>query len=134
MNPTKYTPKQQAKNAIQVIDALPSYKQAKFGERGRLGDLVNGFCCIGAGCYELGIEFRPGDGSSADFEGAVGLISMGGWFYDGNTYYGRGSLASVNDYTHAGFKRIANLMKTKPEWMFLPEVAKLIRLHYEGVK
>jgi hypothetical protein len=128
-------PEEQAKNAIQWIDTLPNYKQAPKGKRGRLGNPEIGFCCLGAGCFELGIEYDWGDGISFDFQHEVGLFDDCGIFKVTNKYfYGKAVLTAINDHTHAGFKRIAKLLKTKPHWMFEPEVAELIKEHYEGEK
>lgn len=133
----RITPKEQAKNAIKWIDTLPSYPQAK-QQRGKLGDEKMGFCCLGAGCRELGIDYHPNSGTSLEFRTEVGLKTVVGGFTESTDagcyermYYDQTSLTEVNDATHAGFKRIANLLKTHPEWMFKPEVAKLIRSHYE---
>lgn len=123
--------KDQIKNAIQWIDSLPSYKQAPMGEREMLGDKENGFCCLGAGCFELDIDYEPSDGLDDCFVEHVGLIEEAGKFCDGSAFYGVNCLASLNDKTTAGFKRIAKLMKSHPEWMFKSEVAKGIKSHYE---
>ena len=125
-------PQALAKNAIRWIDTLPSYKQAEFGQRSRLGNHSLGFCCLGAGCYELGIGYMVSSGGEIDFSESVGLMGVEGFFGHGNFLFGQDSLTRLNDKTHAGFKRIANLLKTKPHWMFNPEVAELIAQHYGG--
>ena len=122
--------KTQIENAIRWIDTLPNYKQAPIGKRCRLGDEENGFCCLGAGCKELGIKYRISDVTSEELKLKVGLKDGCGVFY-GKKFYNEGSLVEVNDRTNAGFKRIAKLMKTHPEWMFTEEVARGIRKHYE---
>lgn len=134
----KITYKEQAVNAIQWIDALPNYKQAPFGRRGKLGDIKRGFCCLGVGCYELGVNYNPASGLDFEFSGMVGLRDASGILmrdgYGGyNLFYGQHSLARINDLTNAGFKRIAKLLKTKPQLLFKPEVAKLIEQHYQEV-
>ena len=121
---------EQAKNAIRWIDTLPSYKQAPMGRRGRLGLKTIGFCCLGAGCKELSIDYDPYGSYSRDFRLSVGLRHSNGSFADDNIYYGEARLDDINDNTNAGFKRISKLMKTHPDWMFNPEVAQLIKEHY----
>ena len=121
---------EQAKNAIRWIDTLPSYKQARKGSRGMLGDENIGFSCLGAGCEELGIKHWSESIYSRGFGVATGLRNLMGLFEGSNSYYGEYSLSGVSDYTNAGFKRISKLLKTHPDWMFKPEVAKLIKEHY----
>lgn len=125
------SPVKQAANAIRWIDSLPSRKQASFINRGRLGDPDRGYCCLGAGCEELDVPYLPNNGASQLFARKVALLSLRGDFQNKKTYYKKTSLIGVNDYTNAGFKRISRLMRTHPEWMFKPEVAKLIRAYYE---
>ena len=129
---------EQANNAIKWIDNLHKYKQAPFGNRGELGNTDTGFCCLGASCEILQIPYRAHDGTSSALKAAVGLINYNGHFGDpraySKKYYNKTSLATVNDDTHAGFKRIARLLRTKPEWVFISEVAKLIAKHYSNLK
>lgn len=124
------TAKEQAANAIRWIDTLPSYKQAPWGKRSELGRKEDGFCCLGAGCDSLGVNYSYNGNFNAYFSFIVGLTTIGGVFKDDNSFYGECSLDGVNDETKAGFKRIAKLLKTKPHWMFTPEVAALIKEHY----
>ena len=127
------TVEEQAKNAIQWIDTLPNYKQADYDDRRELGCAKVGYCCLGAGCVELGVTFERKDGVSKIFQNKVGLMNTKGKLYgDGvfNLFYGKSDLTNINDYTHAGFKRIEKLLRTKPHWMFTPEVADLITEHY----
>ena len=121
---------EQANNAIRWIDTLPSYKQAPKGSRGRLGNELIGFCCFGAGCIELGIDYLSTNSYSEDFQFAVGLIHLEGFFAKGVTYCNEHSLSGVNDSTEEGFENISKLMKNHPEWMFNPEAAKAIKRHY----
>lgn len=122
-----------AKNAIKWIENLPSYKQAPKEDRECLGSSEWGYCCLGAGCEILEIDFETHDIVSNRFRYAVGLKDRKGRFTLGKkhpVFYNRPSLASVNDYTNAGFKRIASLMKRHPDWMFENEVAPLIAKHF----
>lgn len=129
---TKLTPKQKAKNAIKWIDNLPSYKQAPPALRGILGNAEYGFCCLGAGCEILNMDYIQSGAESGELKHSVGLLNRWGGFTVGNKYYKASDLTILNDSTNAGFKRIANLMKTKPNWMFKPEVAELIEEHYRS--
>lgn len=126
------TNEDRANNAINWIENLPNYKQAPKGERQRLGGKEKGYCCLGAGCEILNIKFDADAQNSDEFQQAVGLYSENGSFIDESAlFYGEDSLATVNDSTNAGFKRISDLMKTKPDWMFEKEVAQLITEHFE---
>lgn len=125
----------QAENAIKWIESLPTYKQATGIDRTVLGSKSKGYCCIGAGCKILDIEFEEDDGISKLFRSAVGLYGESGDFIAKEDkvrprYYGKPSLAEINDYTDAGFKRIANLMKRHPDWMFENGVAEIIAKYY----
>jgi len=129
------TPQEQAQNAVKWIDALPTYKQAPTGDRGKPGDKDMGFCCLGAGCHVLKIPYHVLGRASQDFSDKVGLISRFGTFSHESPYIeGHDSLSSINDLTYIGFKRIAELMKRHPEWMFEDEVAVLIMEHYQNVQ
>jgi len=123
--------KKQIKNAIKWIDNLPNYKQAPYGNRMKLGNAEDGYCCLGAGCKILNIPYIDKLGLSVEFKHEVGLKYNNGMFIkEDQTYYDCDSLTSLNDITKAGFKRITKLMKSHPEWMFEPEVAKGIKQHY----
>ncbi len=124
-------PYQKAANTIRWINHLPDGKQAPKGRRGELGDVNNGFCCLGYGCHVLGIDFSSCDIVSDDLCNLTGLSDPNGRFPEGNTFYFEKSLSFANDYTNAGFKRIARLMRTKPHWMFDADVADLIKAYYE---
>lgn len=123
------TTEEQIKNAIKWIDELPNYKQAPIGKRSRLGDADNGYCCLGAGCVITDVKFDSENIHSNEFARKVGLNDSGGALGD-NWYYNQKHLTDINDNTNAGFKRISNLMKTHPDWMFEKEVAEGIRKHY----
>lgn len=120
---------EKVKNAIIWIDTLPNYKQAEVGLRGVLGDYIDGYCCLGAGCAALSINFLEHDGVSHDLQEAVGLIAAVGHL-PGNIFFGYDALTKINDHTLAGFKRISGLLKTHPDWMFIEEVAQGIKDHY----
>ncbi len=70
----------QAENAIKWIEYLPTYKQAAGIDRTVLGSKSKGYCCIGAGCEILDIEFEEDDGISKPFRSAVGLDDESGSF------------------------------------------------------
>lgn len=118
---------EQAVNAIKWIDELPSYKQSPEGRK--LGDEENGYCCIGAACVITGTPYSPKNATSNSIVGVVGLKDDIGYF-GLHEFYGNTALTTVNDYSKAGFKRIATLLKTHPDWMFEPKVAELITKHY----
>lgn len=126
------TNEDRANNAINWIENLPNYKQAPKGERERLGSKEKGYCCLGVGCEILKMGFDEDDSNSKEFQQAVGLYCTNGSFTDKSMlFYGKDSLTKLNDKTNAGFKRISDLMKTKPDWMFEDEVAQLISEHFE---
>ena len=122
--------KEQVENAVKWIDGLPSLPQAPKGQRGELGNMEDGFCCLGAGCYLTDTPYDPTGLVSESFAERVGLSSNNGDLQS-FSFYGWDTLGEVNDYTNAGFKRISHLLRNKPEWMFTPKVAKGIREHYE---
>lgn len=138
--------KEQIKNAIQWIDSLPNYKQAPFGSRGRLGDDDTGYCCLGAGCAELGISYCLSVGDSQEFAEAVGLKTALGVFLRGDlegdtipfkqviSHHERTSLTQLNDHTEIGFEGIADFMKKNPYSMFRKEVADILEKHYSEEK
>lgn len=125
--------KQKAKNAIKWIENLPNYKQAPIWNRGKLGSAVDGYCCLGAGCDILDIEFREYERLSQELAETVGLQDWQGVFVKGvgsKRFYNEDSLVLVNDETHTGFLEIANLMKKHPTWIFEKEVAETITKHF----
>ena len=127
-----YTTEQQVKNAIKWVEALRSgeYKQAPFGNRAKLGNEEDGYCCLGVGCVVLELKHSPLDEHSSRLKDAVGLRYVeGNLLY--SSYYRAASLGMINDMTHAGFKRIGTLLKTHPEWVFKMEVAKKLKEHYQ---
>lgn len=119
-------------NVIKWVDALESGK-LKQG-KGKLGDHKDGFCCLGVACYVLGIDYNPTHGVSEDLPAHIGLLTDRGSLALGRYFYGTHNLTSVNDFTKAGFKRIAKLIKTHPDWMFREDVAEQIKQHYAQEK
>lgn len=134
MSEQELAAEQQSKNAIKWIDGLPEKKQAKWPYNGVLGEKVKGYCCLGAGCSLLEIQYAPTDTYSLELMESVGLRGSAGSLANGNLFYGKEHLSNINDDTNAGFKRISKLMKTHPTWLFHPEVANLISLHYNKTK
>jgi hypothetical protein len=125
--------KEQAANAIKWIDNLPSRKQALWGDRCKMGDAHDGFCCLGAGCDILGIPFQKYQSGSRDLSVSVGLMDNGGLFMSGGSeFYGANSLTELNDETKAGFKRIQRLLQTHPHWVFNQGVADIVSAHYSS--
>lgn len=120
--------KQKLKNIVVWVDALESgqYKQGKE----QLGDAKSGFCCLGVGCNVLGIEYNPHSEISKVLAEKTGLAHEYGKFTTGE-YFGLDRLTTINDETNAGFKRIAKLIKNHPDWLFIPEVAELVKEHYK---
>ena len=125
----EYSLQEKIDNAVKWIDALPSYKQAPYGHRARLGDETRGFCCLGVGCHVLDMDYDPSRGISKPFQHKVGLTTDMGGIGDG-LYYGRSCLTQVNDSTKAGFKRIAKFIKNNPEKVFDENIAEGIKEHY----
>lgn len=87
-----------------------------------------GFCCLGRGCYALGIEGRvKGDRVTYDnYEATLPTgvkerlrlrSNCGDFQYDVNGYH---SLADLNDRAKFSFKQIADFIRSHPENVFLP--------------
>lgn len=128
-----YTVEEQIANAVYWIDKLPEGKQAPIDFRGYLGNETKGFCCLGFGCHVLNVPYDYGAGISHKFQQAVGLITQSGSFTEGaEPFYKEYALSVINDHTNAGFKRISQLMRKHPEYMFTTAVAAGIRKHYES--
>ena len=119
---------EQSKKAIIWIEEL-EHGDRKQGRR-QLGDAETGFCCLGVGCDLFGIARHPEDPDSLEFGMTVGLALAIGQFKEGKTFFGKASLANVNDLTNIGFKGIAKILREHPEEVFIREVAQKIKEHY----
>lgn len=128
------------KNRRIWVDALKSGKfHQDTTKPGMLGDMEAGFCCLGVACHVLGLEYNPAEGVDQRLVKLLGLNDEEGAFaydknslvfdedfpddeeiYDGelHEFYGQESLVSVNDNSHAGFKRIAEFIEKHPERVF----------------
>jgi hypothetical protein len=119
---------EQIKDAIIWIDGLATTKEKQ--GKGKLGNQEEGFCCIGFGCFILGIDYDSDDINSSTFAKSVGLRVCTGQLH-GMRYYNNSHLTDINDHTNAGFKRIAKFLKKYPESVFVEEVAEGIKEHYQ---
>jgi len=109
-------------NALKWLDELKSthHKQG----RSALGDVEQGFCCLGLGCYILNIDYNPNKGTNTSFTQSVGLLDPGGMPKNNSQYV---NLIHMNDLDKKSFKQIYKVIKENPEQYFENEVA-------EGIK
>lgn len=127
----KLTTKQKAKNAIKWIKGLKMTKLNQ--QKGQLGDIEEGFCCLGFGCHHLKVDYSFDDADNEDFAQKVGLLDTGGTFRKKlkakkwPLSFEAESLISLNDDFDAPFKLISKIMREEPELMFEAPVAKLIK-------
>ena len=118
---------QQSENAIKWIDDL-LVTTAKQGEC-QLGDENIGFCCLGRGCYVLGIDYDSERGSSRKFRDSVGLAHKDG----SPTMLNFSTLIHMNDIQKLTFAQIADHLIQNADAYFLDGVWQLIQEHYQGV-
>lgn len=116
--------KQQSKQAVKWIKALLSgkYKQGKE----ILGNAETGFCCWGLGCYITNKPYNPQGAWDFAFAETVGFKSREGQL-KGTLLYEKDNLATVNDETSAGFKRIGKFLVKHADENFAPYIAKTIK-------
>lgn len=121
------------KNAITWIDTL--FKTDKPQAHKRMGDTQSGFCCLGLGCWRLGIAYYSDDISSRKFSRAVGLDNSLGapTIYHDESVGSIKSLVSLNDEAQYNFSQIARRLVNHPDWYFKPNIAEGIKKHYENV-
>lgn len=109
MEPTA-TP-EQLKNREIWATALESGKFEQAG--GSLGSLSAGMCCLGVGCFVLGIPFDPTDSfPPPEFCKKVGLPHDDGLYAELDGTYDGGSLVNDNDERKLSFPEIAQVIKT----------------------
>ena len=123
----KISAQKQAVNAILWIKALLSgkYKQGTHN----LGDETMGFCCWGLGCKIVKKDFDPYQSWDYDFYQYVGFLNEVGKISP--DFYSYNGLASINDETSAGFKRIGKYLIKHADTNFEPHVAKEIKLAFK---
>lgn len=110
MEPTN----EQLNNRRIWIEALESDKLPQ--GQGSLGDANVGFCCLGLGCYVLGVKYDPSDSFPPKaFCDKVGLPYdeelLG---TDLDAQYVGGNLVNDNDARLLSFPYIAQIIKTTP--------------------
>ena len=127
---------QRAENAIKWIETLlkTRMKQGK----GELGNSKRGYCCLGVGCKVLGVNYDPDEASDKDFSESVGLWDEEGRAYDSEQdkpisawVLGHEALTALNDDVQFTFNQIAKRLISQTDEYFKPEVAKLIKKHFE---
>ena len=120
-----------SENAIKWINELLTTNEKQ--GTGQLGDQEKGFCCLGLGCYVLGVEYNWSLFNSRDFSDAVGLLSLEG---EPTKYYVKGDnqedirldyISSLNDNHKQSFNDIANHLIQYPEYYFEQKVAEDIK-------
>ena len=127
------TASEKAEHAIQWITYLPDYPQALNGTFS-LGNHKEGYDVIGAGCAITNTPHGSDDWWNNEFTNRVGMMDSLGAFPKGTMFFKQSSLADIHSFTSAGFKKISTIMKNHPEKIFHPEVALLIREHFDNLK
>lgn len=92
-------------------------RSGKFTQtREKLGDVEGGMCCLGVGCYVLGIPYNPIDAFPPKaFVDAVGLgIVDSVDETDFNGEFAEGSLVNLNDVEGMSFPEIATVIDNNP--------------------
>jgi hypothetical protein len=118
--------KEKTKNAITWIDGLLE-TQEKQGY-GMLGNSKGGFCCLGYGCYKLGIDYFDERESDQRLVELTGLHDMYGTIISG--YNNFVNLVELNDEAEYSFKEIANIIKENLRDVFTEDVAVELEKHY----
>lgn len=87
-------------------------KSGKFKQtKEKLGDLEQGMCCLGVGCYVLGVKFDPEHAfPPEEFCKKVGLVVIDDSEINGE--FDGGSLVNLNDVEDMPFPEIAVIIDT----------------------
>lgn len=117
-------------NALQWIETLAITDEKQ--DKGRLGDVISGFCCLGLGAYDQDIAFKPGQGGAPKkFQECIGLLHhLGDSATPEEVGLNAESLSELNDDKGLTFKQIARVLKKHPHSYFKTEVAVTIELAY----
>lgn len=83
--------------------------------RGKLGDEIFGFCCLGLGCHILGVKYDRMAGASKEFKECVGLRHHLGKPKDFPKF---GALADLNDSNLLPFSVIAEHLRENMDQYF----------------
>lgn len=141
------TVEKQIENVIKWIEGLQSgnYKQ----ETRCMGNMKEGVCCWGLGCYLVGISFTPDEGWNTTFHSTIGFKDTQGTITN-VTYQelesisglssfstdrlaeavGNINLATLNDDFYFTFPQIAEVLIKHRDKAFIPEVAEAIGKHF----
>ena len=123
------THQEQATNAINWIEKLFTAVEDGIKQRKKsLGDLKDGFCCLGYACYLSEIDYIVSAASSQELTGVVGLHDSLGRNKNYPPYLS--ALFQLNDTENYTFPQIAQALKDNAEAYFIPEVAELINEHF----
>ena len=118
----------QSASAILWIEKLLTAKADGIKQgRGRLGNLEDGFCCLGYGCELSKIAYEHNEEFSDALKEKVGLLHGEGRTANNNKSL---MLIFLNDDRGWGFARIANRLKKYPHLYFIPKVAQVIKEHF----
>lgn len=115
------TTEEKVQNAIKWVDELLT-TDVKQGY-GKLGDMSDGYCCLGLGCHTLGLQYDPDYYESWGFQKVVGLRTAIGMF-------DQTSLVTLNDLGDFSFKQIGEVIKKKYHSLFEEDVAKALDAHW----
>lgn len=114
------TLEEQKRNREVWAKALESgkFKQTK----GKLGSPDEGMCCLGVGCFVLGVKYNPDDSfPPVEFAKLVGLPYDEDYVHDNmieGNFEGGNSLVVLNDEYALPFPHIANVIRTEETlWM-----------------
>jgi len=97
--------------------------------RKKLGNMDTGFCCLGFGCFLLGIPYDPKEGVSYDLPYFIGMKSNNPNIYS-DQYGGEICIAELNDTEKLSFKEIREVIIDNLDDVFAPKVAAGLKDHY----
>ena len=121
----------ETQNAITWINTLLTTNAKQ--DKCRLGGPRTGFCCLGLGCYTLGIKYNTSDVASMQFKDAVGLKQVEGQInYNGlDEKESQEALSYLNDHLNKSFVEIAHIILQNPDKYFYAQVAQGLKAHFQ---
>ncbi len=122
---------EKAANAIAWIEVLINHSDGVPQGKNKLGDMKNGFCCLGLGCFSLEIPYSENDASSYELKTSVGLAHGIGEAVFGSKL---DALYELNDSFNKTFPEIGTIMRDNAAAYFEPRVAAIIsQMYADGV-
>lgn len=125
-----WTRKQQQENATKWIEALLSNEYIQTTRV--LGNLKDGFCCWGLGCFVTQIPYKSWDSWDSVLAKATGYLWENGAITPSYIIEGKEieHLSTLNDETGATFKDIALYLIKNANTNFEDHVAESIKKHF----